>query len=83
MSLSAAIRTAQSILSNTSKQTLVVSDNIANASNPNYARRAPTLQSDLGSALSVSVQRTENKLLLSQSLDSISISHAQMTVSDG
>lgn len=83
MSLSAAIRTAQSILSNTSKQTLVVSDNIANASNPNYARRAPTLQSDLGSALSVSVQRTENKLLLSQSLDSIAVSYAQMTVSDG
>ncbi|MCY6382379.1 flagellar hook-associated protein FlgK [Hoeflea prorocentri] len=83
MSLSAAIRTAQSILSNTSKQTLVVSDNIANANNPNYARRAPMLQSNLGGSLSVSVHRTENKLLLSQSLDSISASHAQFIVADG
>ncbi|WP_419909677.1 flagellar hook-associated protein FlgK [Hoeflea sp.] len=83
MSLSSAISTAQSILSNTSKQTLVVSDNIANASNPDYARRAPTLQTYFGGELSVSVQRAENTVLFNQSLEYLSVSTAQNIVYDG
>ncbi|MDA4847537.1 flagellar hook-associated protein FlgK [Hoeflea poritis] len=83
MSLSSAISTAQSILSNTSRQTLVVSDNIANAGNPDYARRAPTLQTYFGGELSVSIQRAENTVLFNQSLDYLSVSSAQAIVYDG
>ncbi|MEX3007041.1 flagellar hook-associated protein FlgK [Hoeflea sp. TYP-13] len=83
MSLSSAISTAQSILSNTSKQTLVVSDNIANASNPNYARRAPMMDNNIAGGLIVSVRRTENQVLLTQSLDYLSVSSAQNVVYSG
>ncbi len=83
MSLSSAISTAQSILSNTSRQTLVVSQNISNAGNPDYSRRQATLQTSLGGADVVSVSRTQDQRLQTKTLESLSVSSAQSTVSDG
>ncbi len=83
MSLSSAISTAQSILSNTSRQTLVVSDNIANASNPNYSRRASQTQPQFGGGVTLSIRRAQDQVLFVQSLGSISNSSAQTVVSGG
>lgn len=83
MSLSSAISTAQSILSNTSRQTQVVSQNISNAGNPDYARRSPLLQTSLGGAEVITVTRAQDQLLFKKSLESHSVSTAQNTVTGG
>jgi flagellar hook-associated protein 1 FlgK len=83
MSLSSAISTAQSILSNTSRQTLVVSQNISNAGNPDYSRRAAQLQTSLNGAEVISISRAQDQLLFTKSLSSQSVSAAQNTVNDG
>jgi flagellar hook-associated protein 1 FlgK len=83
MSLSAAMKTAQSSFSNVGLQSAVASKNIANASNPNYARRAAILATASSGATVVETQRAQNEALLKQNLLSISKSSGQETLLAG
>ena len=83
MSLSAAMKTAQSSFSNVGLQSAVASKNIANASNPNYARRAAVLATAATGATVVETQRAQNEALLKQNLLSISKSSGQDTLLSG
>ncbi|ANH02875.1 MULTISPECIES: flagellar hook-associated protein FlgK [Shinella] len=83
MSLSAAMKTAQSSFSNVGLQSAVASKNIANASNPNYARRAAILATASSGATVVETQRAQNEALLKQNLLSISKSSGQDTLLAG
>ena len=83
MSLSAAMKTAQSSFSNVGLQSAVTSKNIANASNPNYARRAAILATATSGATVVETQRAQNEALLKQNLLSISKSSGQDTLLAG
>ncbi|OLP55094.1 flagellar hook-associated protein FlgK [Rhizobium rhizosphaerae] len=78
MSLSSAISTAQQIFSNTAQQTSVLSKNIANANNSDYARRMATLSTSAHGAEVVTIQRAQNDALLKQKI----ISNAQSTGQD-
>ena len=70
MSLSAAISTAQSIFSNTGLQSSALSKNIANASNPDYARRVGTLTVDANGAQKLVIERTYDNGLVKQVMHS-------------
>lgn len=70
MSLSAAISTAQSIFSNTGLQSAALSKNIANASNPDYARRVGTLTVDSNGAQKLVIERTYDNGLVKQVMHS-------------
>lgn len=83
MSLSAALKTAQSSFSNVGLQSAVVSKNIANASNPAYARRSAVLATAGAGATVVETQRAQNEALLKQNLLSISKSAGQDTLLAG
>jgi flagellar hook-associated protein 1 FlgK len=83
MSLSAAMKTAQSSFSNVGLQSAVASKNIANASNPAYARRAAILATATSGATVVETQRAQNEALLKQNLLSISKSAGQETLLSG
>lgn len=83
MSLTAAMKTAQSSFSNVGLQSAVVSKNIANASDPAYARRAAVLATASSGATVVETQRAQNEALLKQNLLSISKASAQDTVLAG
>jgi flagellar hook-associated protein 1 FlgK len=83
MSLSAAMKTAQSSFSNTALQTAVAAKNIANASNTAYARRSAVLVTADSGATVVGTQRAQNEALLKQNLLSISKSFAQDTLLSG
>ena len=66
MSLSSAFSIAQSALLTTSQQTSIVSRNVADASNPDYARRIAVVTSTAPGARSVDIQRAANDLLFRQ-----------------
>jgi len=83
MSLSAAMKTAQSSFSNVGLQSAVVSKNIANASNPAYARRSAILATAATGASIVETQRAQNEALLKQNLLSISKSSGQEMLLSG
>ena len=83
MSLSAAMKTAQSSFSNVGLQSAVASKNIANASNPAYARRAAILATASSGATVVETQRAQNEALLKQNLLSISKAAGQDTLLSG
>lgn len=83
MSLSTAMKTAQSSFSNTALQTAVASKNIANASNPTYSRRAAILATAANGAAVVEIQRAQNEALQKTNLLSISKSNAQDTLTGG
>ena len=83
MSLSAAMKTAQSSFSNVGLQSAVASKNIANASNPAYARRAAILATATSGATVVETQRAQNEALLKQNLLSISKASGQDTLLAG
>ncbi|PTM97713.1 flagellar hook-associated protein FlgK [Mycoplana dimorpha] len=83
MSLSTAMKIAQSSFSNTAIQTAVASKNIANASNPAYSRRAAVLASADNGATVVQTFRAQNEALQKQNLLSISKSAAQDTTLAG
>lgn len=83
MSLSAAMKTAQSSFSNVGLQSAVAAKNIANASNTAYARRAAILSTAASGATVVETQRAQNEALLKQNLLSISKSYAQDTLLAG
>lgn len=77
------MKTAQSSFSNVGLQSAVTSKNIANASNPNYARRAAILATATSGATVVETQRAQNEALLKQNLLSISKSSGQDTLLAG
>ncbi|MFC6447237.1 flagellar hook-associated protein FlgK [Shinella zoogloeoides] len=83
MSLSTAMKTAQSSFSNVGLQSAVASKNIANASNPAYARRAAILATASSGATVVETQRAQNEALLKQNLLSISKAGGQDTLLAG
>ncbi|MBZ9670563.1 flagellar hook-associated protein FlgK [Mesorhizobium sp. ES1-3] len=72
MSLSSALSIAQSALLATSRQTSVVTRNVADADNPNYSRRIALVTSTTPGARSVDVQRAANDLLFRQNLGALS-----------
>ncbi len=81
MSLTTAINTAQTSLSNTSTQTNIVSRNIANASNPDYNRRNAALSTNVYGAQVVSIQRAQDQaLFLQQQLRTSTASAASLNL---
>jgi len=72
MSLSSALNIAQMALKTTSRQTSVVSRNVADASNPDYTRRTATVVSTAPGARSLDIQRATNDLLFRQNLSALS-----------
>lgn len=83
MSLSTALNIAQNSLLNTQRQTSVVSQNIANAYNPDYSRRSATLSSLVPGARIAEIQRATNVALFKQNLASLSGYQAQSTIMAG
>ncbi|WP_075292501.1 flagellar hook-associated protein FlgK [Pararhizobium arenae] len=83
MSLSSALISAQSVFTTTGQQTAIVSKNIANASNADYARRLALMGTSLNGAQVLSIQRSQNEALLKQNIVSISQSSAQSTLLSG
>ncbi|RWH72741.1 flagellar hook-associated protein FlgK [Mesorhizobium sp.] len=83
MSLSSALSIAQSALLATSKQTSVVSRNVADASNPDYTRRIAVVTSAAPGARMVEIQRTANDLLFRQNLSALSAWSGQSALYDG
>lgn len=77
MSLSSAISTAQSIFSNTGLQSAALSKNIANASNPDYARRVGVMTIDANGAQKLTIERTYDNGLVKQVMQSTSEASAQ------
>ncbi|CAN7597829.1 flagellar hook-associated protein FlgK [Mesorhizobium sp. LjNodule214] len=83
MSLSSALSIAQSSLLATSKQTSIVSRNVADASNSDYARRTAVITSTAPGARSVEVQRAANDLLFRQNLSALSAWSGQSALYSG
>lgn len=83
MSLTSALSIAQSSLLATSRQTSVVSRNIADASNPDYARRTAVLVSMDAGAKASYIQRATNDLLFRQNLSALAAWSGQSTLSSG
>jgi flagellar hook-associated protein 1 FlgK len=83
MSLTSALSIAQSALLNTARQTSVVSRNVADASNPDYARRYAVTSVTSTGARTVEIQRATNSLLFRQNLVALSAWSGQSTVSSG
>ncbi|RWD54309.1 MAG: flagellar hook-associated protein FlgK [Mesorhizobium sp.] len=83
MSLSTALSIAQSALLATSKQTSVVSRNVADASSPDYARRIAVVTSTAPGARSVEIQRVTNELLFRQNLSALSAWSGQSALYSG
>ncbi|OHV69970.1 flagellar hook-associated protein FlgK [Mesorhizobium sp. LCM 4577] len=83
MSLSSALSIAQSALLATSKQTSVVSRNVADASNPDYTRRIAVVTSTAPGARAVEIQRAANDLLFRQNLSALSAWSGQSALYDG
>ncbi|MGV3550700.1 flagellar hook-associated protein FlgK [Rhizobium sp.] len=77
MSLSSAISTAQSIFSNTGLQSAALSKNLANASNPDYARRVGIMTIDQNGAQKLLIERTYDNGLVKQVMTSTSESAGQ------
>ena len=82
MSLSSALRIAQSSIFNTSYQTSVTSRNISEASNPDYVRRnADLVSSDYGSRVAA-IRRNEDQVLFRSNLSALSSSAGQSIIFD-
>jgi flagellar hook-associated protein 1 FlgK len=82
MSLSSAINTAQTIFSNTGLQSSALATNIANASNPDYARRVGTLTIDSAGGQQLKIDRTYDNGLVKQTMYSTADSAAQDTLQE-
>jgi flagellar hook-associated protein 1 FlgK len=82
MSLSSAISTAQSIFSNTGLQSSALATNIANASNPDYARRVGTLTIDAAGGQQLKIERTYDNGLVKQTMYSTADSVGQDTLQE-
>ena len=83
MSLTTALSIAQSALLTTSRQTSVVSRNVADASNPDYARRTAAVVSTAPGARSVQIQRAASELLFRQNLAALSAWSGQSALHGG
>jgi len=83
MSLTSALNTAQTSLSNYATQTSTISRNISNASDPNYSRRDAILTNSLIGSQGVSIQRAQDSALFVQSVTYMSVSSAQETLLGG
>ncbi|TKT77499.1 flagellar hook-associated protein FlgK [Aquamicrobium sp. LC103] len=83
MSLSTALSIAQNSLLNTSRQLGVVSRNLSEVGNPDYARRSATLSSLAPGARIVQIQRAMNDALFKQNLTALSGWTAQDTIVSG
>jgi flagellar hook-associated protein 1 len=83
MSLSAALSTAQSILSNTSTQTSVISKNISNVGNADYGRREAQLATNQWGAQVVSIARSANDVLFRNNMANLASASGQATLLDG
>ncbi|WP_378948971.1 flagellar hook-associated protein FlgK [Mesorhizobium sp. ANAO-SY3R2] len=83
MSLTSALSIAQSALFNTSRQTSNVSRNVAEAQNPDYARRTAMLSSTAPGARVVEIQRATNDLLFRRNLSSLASFSGQSTLFEG
>lgn len=80
MPLSTALNIAQSALQATSRQTTVVSQNVAGARDADYARRIAVVTSTAPGARVVQIQRAANELLFRQNLAAISAREGQNAV---
>jgi flagellar hook-associated protein 1 len=80
MSISSALNTAQTIFSNTGLQSSALAKNIANASNPDYARRVGTLTLDSSGAQKLTIERTYDNGLVKQTMYSTADAEAQDTL---
>ncbi|MBU4528960.1 MAG: flagellar hook-associated protein FlgK [Hoeflea sp.] len=83
MSLSSAINSAQTSLSNYATQTSILSRNISNASNADYSRRNAALATSLNGAQVVSIQRAQDEVLFRKSISSTSTASGQETLLAG
>lgn len=83
MSLTSALSIAQSALLNTSRQTSIVSRNIADANNPDYNRRVAVVSSSAPGARVVEIQRAANEQLFRQNLSALSSWEGQSALLDG
>lgn len=83
MSLSSALSIAQSALLSTSRQTSVVTRNVADASNPDYSRRIAQVVSTAPGARMVTIQRVVDQQLFRQNLSALSTWSGQATVASG
>ena len=83
MSLSSAINTAQTSLSNYATQTNILSRNISNATNTDYSRRNAALATSMNGAQVVSIQRAQSEVLFRKSISSASTASGQQTLLTG
>ena len=83
MSLTSALNTAQAIFNNTGAQSSVVSNNIANAGNADYARRQAMLTTSMAGAQVVQIARADEPSLQRQFLGSTSDDAAQQRLLQG
>lgn len=83
MSLSSALSIAQSSLKATSRQTSIVSRNVADASNPDYSRRIAVLSYTDTGVSAVKIHRAANELLFRQNLSALSSWSGQATLAQG
>lgn len=83
MSLSTALNIAQSSLRATSLQTSVVSRNVSDAHDPDYARRVAVVASMAPGARVVEIQRSANEQLFRQYVAALSAWSGQSTLSSG
>lgn len=83
MSLSTALNIAQSALQATSRRTSVVSQNVQNASDPNYARRIAVTSSTGPGVKVVQIQRAANEALFRQNLAAVSAREGQSALFQG
>ena len=83
MSLTSALLTAQSALTTVSKQTALVSRNIAGASDPNFSRRIGSVVSGPNGSTFLSVTRSADAALLTKYIESNSQLGASDTLQGG
>jgi flagellar hook-associated protein 1 len=83
MSLTTALGIAQSSILNTSRQTNVLSRNISNANNPDYARRSAVISSEAPGARVMEIRRAANDLLSRQNISALSSWRGQETLLAG
>ncbi len=83
MSLTSALLTAQSALTTVSKQTALVSRNIAGANDPNFSRRIGSVVSGPGGLTYLSVTRSADAALMSKYIETNSQLGASDTLQGG
>ena len=83
MSLTSALLTAQSALNTVSKQTALVSRNIAGANDPDFTRRIGSVVSGPNGSTYLSMTRSADSALLSKFIESNSQYNASNTLQAG